>query len=158
MASERYGMHVGCIRPFSGYGEDQDLTYPTPAIARRIALRENPVEVWGTGDQGRDFIHIDDCVDAMYVILDNVKNGEGINVGTGRLTSFNEMIQTYAKIAGYEPEIKRLLDKPVGVQSRFAIVDKIKSWGWEPKISLEEGLTRVLRYQEQQISESTSKA
>jgi nucleoside-diphosphate-sugar epimerase len=151
LAASKYGLHVAAIRPFSGYGEDQDLTYPTPLIARRIARRENPVEVWGTGEQARDFVHIDDCVDAMFVILDHVKNGDGINIGSGRLTSFNQLIQLMASIAGYKPEIKRLLDKPVGVQSRFAIVDRIESFGWKPKISLEQGMERMVRAMEKTL-------
>ncbi|MFZ4507129.1 MAG: NAD-dependent epimerase/dehydratase family protein [Fimbriimonas sp.] len=152
LAASKYGLHVGCIRPFSGYGEDQDLTYPTPSIALRIARRDNPVEVWGTGEQGRDFVHIDDCVDAMYVILDNVKDGRGINVGTGELTSFNQLITAMAKEAGYEPEIKRLLDKPVGVASRYAIVDTILAMGWKPTITLEEGARRMVRHFEGKLN------
>ena len=64
IAAAHYGLHVTCIRPFSGYGEDQDLTYPIPAIARRAARKEDPFEVWGTGKQGRDFVHIDDVISA----------------------------------------------------------------------------------------------
>ncbi len=63
IAASHYGVHVTCIRPFSGYGEDQDLSYPVPAIAARAAKKENPFEVWGTGKQGRDFVHIDDVLD-----------------------------------------------------------------------------------------------
>ena len=55
IAARHYGLRVACVRPFSGYGEDQDLTYPVPAIALRAARQDNPIEVWGTGEQGRDF-------------------------------------------------------------------------------------------------------
>ena len=151
LAAARYGLHLSCIRPFSGYGEDQDLTYPVPAIAARIARRENPVEVWGTGNQGRDFIHIDDCVDAMLVVADHVQDGDGVNIGTGKLTSFNDLIRLFGEIAGYTPTIKTLLDKPVGVQSRYAVPDRIHSFGWRPAISLRDGMTRVLRAAEARL-------
>ncbi|MBI3046077.1 MAG: NAD-dependent epimerase/dehydratase family protein [Candidatus Harrisonbacteria bacterium] len=151
LAAKHYGLHVACVRPFSGYGEDQDLTYPVPAIAARIAKRENPITVWGTGEQGRDFVYIDDCVEAMFVVLDKISDGSGVNIGTGELRSFNEIIKILAKIEGYNPTIKQLLDKPVGVQSRYADPKKIYSLGWKPKVSLEEGMSRVLEMAKKRI-------
>ncbi len=144
VAAKYYDISVTCIRPFSGYGEDQDLTYPIPAIAARIARRENPVEVWGTGKQGRDFVHIDDVLDCIFIGMDKVKDGSAFNIGRGQLTTFIEIINTLCKIAGYEPEIKRLLDKPVGVFSRYSNMDYVKeNLGWEAKISLEDGMKRI---------------
>lgn len=144
IAAEYYGISVACVRPFSGYGEDQDLTYPVPAIAARAAAKEAPFEVWGSGKQGRDFVHIDDCIDAILMALDNISDGRAINIGQGRLTSFLEIISYFTKFAGYDPEIKPLLDKPVGVHSRYSNMDYVKNeFGWEPKISIEEGMRRV---------------
>lgn len=144
VCAKYYDVSVTCIRPFSGYGEDQDLTYPIPAIAARIARREDPVEVWGTGKQGRDFVHIDDVLDCIFVGMEKVTDGSAINIGRGELTTFIEIIHTLCKIAGYEPEIKRLLDKPVGVFSRYSNMDYVKeNLGWEAKISLEDGMERI---------------
>jgi nucleoside-diphosphate-sugar epimerase len=144
IAAKHYGVSVVCIRPFSGYGEDQDLTYPVPAIATRAAKREDPFEVWGTGKQGRDFVHIDDIIDLIFILMANVKDGSGWNIGSGKLTSFLELIELFCVIAGYKAEIKPLLDKPVGVHSRYCNMDLIQEkFGWQPKISLREGMTRV---------------
>lgn len=144
IAAKHYGVSVVCIRPFSGYGEDQDLSYPVPAIAARAARREDPFEVWGSGKQGRDFVHIDDILDLIFVLMDNVKDGSGWNIGSGKLTSFLDLIGLFCDIAGYKAEIKPLLDKPVGVHSRYCVMDQVReNFGWEPKISLREGMTRV---------------
>jgi len=144
IAAEHYGIHIACIRPFSGYGEDQDFTYPIPAIARRAVNQERPFEVWGTGHQGRDFVHIDDVIDCTLMALEKISDGTAVNIGFGKLTTFREIIAMFCKIAGYETEIKCLLDKPVGVFSRYCNIDYAKEHlGWEPKISLESGLTRV---------------
>lgn len=152
LAHEKYGLHVACVRPFSGYGEDQDLSYPFPAIARRVANHENPIEVWGTGNQGRDFVHIDDCIDAMLEILQKVNDGRGINIGSGKLTSFNELIKLLCQIEGFSAEIKPLLDKPVGVQSRYADTTVLNTEiGWFPKISLADGAARVLQYAKKEL-------
>ncbi len=144
IASEYYGVSVLCIRPFSGYGEDQDLTYPIPAIAQRVARREEPMTVWGTGKQGRDFVHIEDVMDCIFLAMDHITDGSAINIGMGRLTSFLEIIDVLTDIAGYKPEIKCLLDKPVGVHSRYSNMDYVSNkLGWKAKISMEEGMKRM---------------
>jgi nucleoside-diphosphate-sugar epimerase len=144
ITAQHYGVKVTCIRPFSGYGEDQDLTYPIPAIAARAARQEDPFEVWGSGNQGRDFVHIDDVLDCVEVAMEKIHDGTAINIGMGRLSSFREIIEIFCRFAGYQPTIKPLLDKPVGVHSRYCNMDFVKeTLGWEAQISLEEGLRRV---------------
>lgn len=144
IAAKYYGVSVASVRPFSGYGEDQDLSYPVPAIAARAAGKEDPFEVWGSGHQGRDFVHIDDCIDCILMAMDNISDGSAINIGSGKLTSFRELIALFSSFAGYEPTIKPLLDKPVGVHSRYANMTHVNNtFGWYPKISLEEGMRRV---------------
>lgn len=148
IAAKYYGIKVACIRPFSGYGEDQELAYPVPAIAARAAGKEDPFEVWGSGKQGRDFVHIDDILDFIFMLLDNVTDGSAYNIGSGKLTSFLDLIELFADIAGYKPTIKPLLDKPVGVHSRYANMDMVSDvFGWKPKISLREGMERVYNAQ-----------
>lgn len=144
IASQYYNLSVTCIRPFSGYGEDQDLTYPIPAIADRVARREDPMTVWGTGKQGRDFVHIDDVLDCIQTAMTKITDGTAINIGMGRLTNFLEIIDILTDIAGYKPDVKQLLDKPVGVHSRYCDMSFVKEkLGWEAKISVREGMERM---------------
>lgn len=158
IAAQYYGVSVACVRPFSGYGEDQDLSYPVPAIAARAANKEAPFEVWGSGHQGRDFVHIDDCIDCILMALDNITDGSAINIGSGKLTSFRELIGLFTQFAGYQPEIKPLLDKPVGVHSRYANMTYVNNtFGWKPKISLEEGMRRVYDASVARLAEKASK-
>lgn len=154
IAASHYGIHIVCIRPFSGYGEDQELSYPVPAIAARAAGKENPFEVWGSGKQGRDFVHIDDIIDLILILMDNVGDGSAYNIGSGKLTSFLELIEVFASFAGYKPTIKPLLDKPVGVHSRYCDMSLVQQkFGWMPKISLEEGMKRVYDAAVKRLSE-----
>lgn len=144
VAAQYYGVKITCIRPFSGYGEDQDLSYPVPALARRAALKENPFEVWGTGKQGRDFVHIDDVLDCTLLAMDKIQDGTAINIGMGKLTTFLEIIELFCRFADYKPKIKPLTDKPVGVHSRYCDMSFMKEkLNWEAKISIEEGMKRV---------------
>ena len=145
VAAKYYGMHVACVRPFSGYGGDQDTSYPIPAIARRVTLREDLLVVWGTGEQGRDFVHIDDCIEAMLLALEHIGDGSGINIGSGQLTTFRQVAEMLADLAGYSPQIKPLADKPMGVHSRYADTSEMQAkLRWRPRISLRDGLKRVL--------------
>lgn len=148
---ERYGVSVSCIRPFSGYGPDQETTYPIPAIAGRVARRENPIEVWGSGRQTRDFVYITDVVDAMLLVADCVQDAGAVNIGTGTPTSFIEIAQLYATLAQYEPEIKPKVDAPVGVDHRYCDPWLIQELGWQPKVPLIKGLEMVLEHAELQL-------
>ncbi len=143
-AVEQFGLHVSCIRPFSGYGESQSTDYPIPALALRAINHENPFTVWGTGEQERDFVHIDDILDCIDILMKQNGDGKAVNIGTGRKTTFIEVIHLLSTFAGYSPTILPLLDKPVGVFSRYADMSHTKQLlHWEAKIPLEEGLMRV---------------
>jgi UDP-glucose 4-epimerase len=158
IAAKHYGLKVTCIRPFSGYGEDQDLTYPVPAIAARAARREDPFEVWGTGFQGRDFVHIDDVIDCILLAMDHIHDGTAINIGMGKLTTFRDIIEIFCKFAGYQPEIKALTDKPVGVFSRYCDMSFVEQrLGWKAKISTEEGMMRVYNAALNKVKSNASK-
>jgi UDP-glucose 4-epimerase len=144
LASKFYDLNVACIRPFSGYGEDQDPSYPVPAIGARAVDKEDPLIVWGTGKQSRDFIYIEDCIVAMQKAIEKISDGSAVNIGSGKLTTFIEVAQTYAEIAGYSPKIQPLSDMPEGVFARHGSPKKaFDVLGFSPKTNLKEGLTIV---------------
>lgn len=139
-----YGHNVLCLRPFSGYGEEQSLDYPVPSIAQRAKRREDPLVVWGSGWQARDFIHVDDIVGAtMARIKDGISGYQNMNIGSGTPTSFNAVARMMADIVGYEPEIANDDDKPEGVQSRFCDPRRMLEC-YIPSVSLERGFARVV--------------
>lgn len=142
IAAEKYGLDVKIFRPFGGYGEDQDMTYPFPSIIKRIIDGHNPVVVWGSGNQARDFIHIDDVVDCVLTTMDRLKPGEVLNIGTGRGVSFRELAEMACNIIGHKAEIVSDTTKPEGVFSRVADPYKMLQM-FKPKVSLEEGIRRV---------------
>lgn len=136
------GVPVSVVRPFSGYGEDQDETYPFPALAARARNREDPFVIWGTGAQVRDFIHVDDITAALMVMIREGIDGP-VNLGTGRPTSMRELAGMMCAAAGYEPEFKTLPEMPSGVAYRVADVTRMNEF-YTPKITLEEGVHRAM--------------
>jgi GDP-L-fucose synthase len=141
-AVEKYGVDVNIYRPFSGYGEDQDLSYPFPSIVRRIANRESPLVVWGSGRQLRDFIHIDDIVDAVLASKDRLSPGEALNLGSGIGTSFVELAAIACSVFGHSAKIANDSSKPEGVFARVGDCSRMFQF-YVPKIKLEQGLERA---------------
>lgn len=148
-----YGVNTLCIRPFSGYGEGQSFAYPIPSIAGRVLRRENPLTIWGSGAQTRDFIHVDDIVRLTRKRLgQGVDDYQTLNLGSGVATTFYEIARLMAEIVGYEPVIVSDETKPEGVYRRYADIARQRKVSDEPLISLREGLTRVLADVEQRMS------
>ena len=134
------GLTVHIYRPFSGYGTDQALDYPFPSFIARGLAKSDPFEIWGTGNQCRDFIHIDDVVAAAEA---GCKSGiQTANLSTGIATSFNDLARMVAKIAGYEPRFQNLPAEPSGVDYRVGNPTLMNTF-YTPQISLEEGIQRA---------------
>jgi GDP-L-fucose synthase len=144
-AVEKYGLDIVTYRPFSGYGEDQDMTYPFPSIINRIVRKESPIIVWGSGDQKRDFIHVDDVVEAVYVTMDKICPGGALNLCSGEGKSFFELAKIATGILGYKTEIKNDPSKPEGVFARVGDSTGMEKF-YKPRISLEEGIKREIKY------------
>lgn len=145
-AAERYGLNVMTFRPFSGYGEEQDFTYPFPSVIRRVGRRESPLIVWGSGNQSRDFIHIDDAVEAAFACAPHMKPGEAVNLGSGSGTTFRELAQTACRVIGHDAEVVNDASKPEGVFARVGDCSRMMR-SYRPKLTLEDGIERVYRYQ-----------
>lgn len=136
------GVKVHVLRPFSGYGADQDLDYPFPSFMERARARVNPFPVWGTGTQRRDFIHINDVVAATLAVVD-ADCEEPVNLCTGRATNFIELAGLAMKTAGYSGEIQPQKSQPVGVMNRVGDPAQMLEF-YTPRISLEEGVRLAL--------------
>lgn len=136
------GVGVTVVRPFSGYGNDQDLTYPFPSFIERARERRDPFTIWGDGSQVRDFIHVDDVVKACLKIID-ADTRLPVNLGTGRAISFNALAQMVTRTAGYSPWYAHEIGMPRGVEYRVADIQRMSSY-YAPRVSLEEGIRRAL--------------
>ena len=153
ICARKYGLKVCCVRPFNGFGDDQELSYPIPSIAARAARREDPLTVWGSGDQSRDFIYIDDFISALRVSIMHVSDGSGVNVGLGKNITFKEVAAIFAKLEGYRPIITGLTEKAEGSYTLRSDVTKLKSFGWQPRMSVEEGFTKVFKRVKERLKE-----
>ena len=148
LAFEKHGIKSVTYRPFSGYGEDQDMTYPFPSICKRVLEQHgrDHIQVWGTGDQMRDFVHISDCVSGILLSMHKIDDGSAINLSTGILTSFKEFARMAAETVGYAPQVKGTSDKPEGVFARGGDTDLQQSLGISHRITFKEGIERGIEF------------
>lgn len=148
LAWEKHGLKSVCYRPFSGYGEDQDDAYPFPSICRRVLANrgQSVVKVWGTGDQMRDFIHIDDCVRGAVIAEEKIHDGSAVNLSTGILTSFKEFVSTAARLLGWTPVVEGTSNTPEGCFARGGDVSLQRKLGFRHDVTFEDGIRRALAY------------
>ncbi|MFI6274309.1 NAD-dependent epimerase/dehydratase family protein [Streptomyces sp. NPDC050988] len=147
-AAAAEGLAVHVVRPFSGYGEDQGDDWPFGAFVARAHRREDPFTVWGNGLQVRDWIHIDDVVAGALAVVDaDVR--EPVNVCTGRGVSMKELAGMICQETGHQPWIAYDRTAPPGVAYRVGDPDRFHDL-YQPKVSLEEGVTRAVRRARQQ--------
>ena len=144
-AMDTYGLQVAVYRPFSGYGEDQDLTYPFTAILQRALNRESPLVVWGSGEQVRDFMHVDDIVDAVLATHETLTAETPLNLGWGIGTSILELASKARDAVGYDAVIVPDTSKPEGVVHRVSDSTELLA-RFSPTIDLDEGIARTLIY------------
>lgn len=151
LAYEKHGLNSVCYRPFSGYGEDQDDSYPFPSICKRAIAHsgQSTLTVWGTGDQMRDFIYIEDCVDGVLTTMDKVNDGDAINLSTGIYTSFKQFARIAADECGYQPEVIGLSNKPSGVFARGGDTRKQTAYGFCWSTAFREGINKAIQLYQQ---------
>ena len=141
-----YGLRTSCLRFFTVYGPSQR---PEMAIAKFTDLlaRGQTVPLFGTGQTRRDYTYIDDIVAGVLAAYDHAAPFEIVNLGGSRTTTLQRLIELIAKTLGVEPCIEEQPNQPGDVAITYADVSKAKRlWGWEPQVSIEEGIERFVRW------------
>jgi len=147
--------------PFGTYDGGREKA--PAAICRKVIDKElngvNEIVVWGDGNQTRSFMYIDDCIKGIIDIMySNIE--EPINLGSSEMVSINQLVDIVEGIAGYKLTRKYDLNAPKGVRGRNSDNTLIKKYlGWEPSISLKEGLSKTYAWiKEQMINDKAIKA
>jgi nucleoside-diphosphate-sugar epimerase len=149
------GIGIGRIFGIYGEGEEPDEdAHVVPALIRKAVLypREE-FEVWGDGNQTRDLLHVDDCVNALMQLETMATSPPVIiNIGSGEAVPVKVLVKRIIAISGKAIEPMYNPTKPVGPLSRTADVARARNMlGWHPRVSLEEGLVRTFRWVEHRL-------
>ncbi len=146
--AQEYGMSIVIPMLTNTYGVgdsfNTDKSHVIPALMQRFRdakLSNLPeVVIWGTGKALREFIYVDDVVDAFIFLMQSLESHDIINVGTMQEVSINELAHKIAQIAGYTGKIHFDTEKPDGAPRKILDSNKLFGMGWKPGMKLEEGL------------------
>ena len=140
---QQYGFNAISLMPTNLYGPNDNFdllnSHVLPAMIRKFHEADDKVTLWGDGSAMREFLHVDDLAEACYVCMQDYNEPESINIGTGEDVTIKELAETVADIVG-----NKIIwwdeSKPNGTPRKVLNVSKLKSLGWEPKISLRDGI------------------
>jgi len=149
---QQYGLNTVCPMPCNLYGPndnfDPEHSHVMSALVRKfveaVESGASSVEMWGTGSARREFLHVDDVVDAMLFLMDRYDESDHINVGVGEDISIRELAVLIAGKVGYEGELAWDTTKPDGMPRKVLDVSKMTELGWTAKVPLEKGINGVI--------------
>ena len=150
---KQYGYNWISAMPTNMYGPhdnfDLENSHVFPALIRKFSeskISGDPVTLWGSGAPMREFLHVDDLAKACLLLLKKYDSPEHINVGTGEDVTIKELAGTIATAVGYEGEIIWDSSKPDGTPRKVLDVSRIKALGWQPEISLTQGVASTVQW------------
>lgn len=143
---KQYGMKSVSCRLFTVYGERENETHAVIALIAKAFVRMDPYEIWGDGQQDRNFTYVGDIADGMIRAAERISDGSPINIGTAEHVKVIDCARRIFDITGFTPAaIDFDVTKPVGVYSRAADLTNTRArLDWEPAVRVDEGLRRTI--------------
>ncbi|MBT5271591.1 MAG: NAD-dependent epimerase/dehydratase family protein [Candidatus Marinimicrobia bacterium] len=152
LAAQEGLLDVGILRLHNVYGPpcelDPEKSQVIPALCRKAIMHSTePFVVWGSGNQRRAFVYVDDVVDALVLVLERGMNQGVIQIGPSESISISEIANKVVALSGKDIEIEYDTNRPEGDMDRTADWSKAKEiLGWEPRIQIDEGLQKTYEW------------
>jgi GDP-L-fucose synthase len=152
--ARQYGANFISAMPTNLYGPgdnfDLESSHVLPALLRKAHEAKvhgaSELVVWGTGTPRREFLHCDDLAEALLFLLDHYDEPEIINVGWGTDVSIRELAEIICEVTGFSGKLRFDHNKPDGTPQKLLSTAKLRKLGWQPKISLREGIHQTYRW------------
>ena len=161
-AASKSKLGIALVRPTAVYGRhdnfDPVTSHVIPALIRRAVAREDPFEVWGTGNEVRDFLHVTDLVRGALLMLEKHAVCDPINIGYGKTVTIKDVVSAILKAAGHD-NVNVLYDssKPTAIPVRMVDTSKAKRiLDFEPSVSLEAGLADTVHWYREFLSQQSA--
>jgi GDP-L-fucose synthase len=154
-------MKTVVVRPGNLYGPydkfDWEKSKVIPALIRRAIEKHNPFVVWGDGMDLKDFLYIDDCIDGLILAMEKLEGFEPINIASGEPVTIRQVLSSILKAADYEnAPVEYDSTKPTMIPKRMIDISLAKQrLGFQPKVSLDEGLQRTIAWYRERYSDSS---
>ena len=153
---KQYGLKTCPVRFVTAYGPRENETHAIIALIYKAVEKMEPYEIWGDGNQERDFTFVEDIVEGTILAGEKIFDGTPINLGTGHQYKMIDVVKIIFKLLNWTPnDISFDTSKPVGALSRALDNNRAKELiGWSPRFSLEEGLRKTIEWyvQKHQLS------
>jgi UDP-glucose 4-epimerase len=145
---KQYGLKSVSCRLFTAYGERENETHAVIALIAKAFIKMDPYEIWGNGQQDRNFTYVGDIVDGMIRAAEEIEDASAVNIGTAEHIKIIDSAQMIFAQTGFTPKsIDFDTSKPVGVFSRAADLSRTRELlRWEPRTSFQEGLRRTIEW------------
>jgi GDP-L-fucose synthase len=150
--ASRSGVKVALVRPTAVYGPhdnfDPATSHVVAALVRRAVAKLDPFEVWGTGDEVRDFLHVEDLARGCLLTMEKHAACDPINIGYGSPVTIRRVVDIILEAAGHtKADVRFDGSKPTAIPVRLVDTSKAKRLlGFEPRISIESGLRDLVRW------------
>jgi nucleoside-diphosphate-sugar epimerase len=147
--AEEHKMKIAIVRPANAYGPRDDFSVRTshviPGLIRRVFEGTSPLTVWGSGNQTRSFIYVEDVVRGMMEITSKYAIADPVNLGTDEEVTIKELVNMIMELSGKHIKIQFDPSLPEGQPRKFADISKAREKiGWKPQFNLKEGLKRTI--------------
>jgi GDP-L-fucose synthase len=151
---DQYGCNFISAMPTNLYGTNYNFNLKTshvlPALLRKFheakVAGKDEVEVWGSGNPMREFLHVDDLAEACYFLMKNYNLKPFVNVGTGVDIRIGDLAKLIAKVVGFQGDLKFDSSKPDGTPRKLMDVSRMNELGWRHKIELNDGIKQVYNW------------
>ncbi len=155
--AQEFGMNIAIVRPYNIYGPrdhfDPAVSHVIPALIKRILDGENPLSVWGDGEQTRAFVYVKDLVRGLMLTTEKYPEADALNIGTDYEIKIKDLVRLIAELSGENPEICFDTSKPAGQPRRNADISRAKELvRYQPEVSLEEGLRLTIDWYKENVA------
>lgn len=147
--NKQFGMNGVSCRLFTVYGPRENESHAIIAFIARALLKQDPYEIWGTGQQDRNFTFVDDITEGLLLACERITDCRPVNIGTDEITKIIDAVKIVCDIVGNHPsEFAFDTSKPEGVHARAASVKNQQLWlgGWSPKTSFHDGIRKTIAW------------
>lgn len=149
-----YGYDFICAMPANLYGPGDNFNlaggHVLPELLRKAheakTAGAQEIGIWGSGKPRREFLHVDDCADALVYLMKNYSGEDHINVGVGEDITILDLTRMVCETVGFKGTIRNDTSKPDGTPARLMSNEKLMSLGWQSKIGLREGISDTYRW------------
>jgi len=150
----QYGFDAISLMPTNLYGPGDNFDLATshvlPALVRKFhdakQRGDASVEIWGTGEPRREFLHVDDLADAALFLMQHYSSNEHINVGVGKDVTIAELAELVMSTVGFNGNLAYDTSKPDGTPRKLLDIERLRTLGWRPRIDLDTGIRDTYRW------------